>query len=560
MGNKVHCDKIFYQFAGIMQTPTNTIDESISKAEKALEQIAQDIDLGRVVIRLTASNSTLFLNGEKGKREVYNWGAESEAQVSKFRFHTGEGGLATICFYPRKGVCWDAEIQNLLQLIANFVFTYVGSSKKSELLQKAAIIDIQTGLLNLNGFMKHGKALMNGGLLKNYSAVYLDIQNFRYVNRSIGFLSGNDILMAYTQKMSSLISDSEVIARLGGDNFVALIKKERLDSFLKMMQEMELEVEHNSQRKIFNFSITCGVCRIPADLKSMGNVMMAVSTAFQEAKRNNLSVVYFSDEMLQSSILEKEIHVKFPNALANGEFVVYYQPKVNLHDNSIEGAEALARWNENGVIHGPDYFIPTLEKDGTICKLDFYILNCVCQKIHKWLEEGKKPIVISVNFSRCHLQNANFAEEIVDVIRKNQIPGKYIEIEVTETEDNEDFKTLMKGIDLMQEFGISVSIDDFGTGYSSLTMLRQISVDTLKMDKSFLNDVIQERDKKMLDHIVGMAKDLSIQVLAEGVENTSQRDYLKDIGCNSVQGFLYDKPLPEDEFEKRLNKNFKYDV
>lgn len=560
MDKELHYDRGFFEFSENMQHLTDTVESSVEKVRGAVAAIADTFEIGKMTLTLNAPSSPFMPGGESGTKIIYDWNGALEETSFVLEVETGEKGTARASFYPRKDVEWSQNTKSFLQLVGYYAIADVGSSRKGELLRQSIMTDLQTGIANLNGYMKKGQELLNNGTLKSYTSLYFNIRNFKYVNSTIGYMGGTQVLTAYANKLKAFTNSEEIVSRLGGDNFVALIQNDRMSDFLKLIQSMEIEMEYRDEKKLFAFGATVGAYQIPANINMMGEVMMSASIAYQKAKSSQQPIVYFSQEMFQTSMQEKEVLVKFAQALANGEYIVYYQPKINLKNNSIMGAEVLARWNENGTIHSPAYFIPALETDGTICKLDFYMLDCACKKIRKWIDAGQEPIGLSVNFSRWHLRNPNFVEDILAVLHRNQVPGQYIEIEVTETVNNEDFKTLLTAIDKLKEEGISVSIDDFGTGYSSLTMLRQVPADILKMDKSFLNEEIHERDKKMLDHIVGMAKDLSMKVLAEGVENSVQRDYLCSIGCDAAQGFLYDQPLPEAEFDNRLKTNFKYEV
>lgn len=199
-----------------------------------------------------------------------------------------------------------------------------------------------------------------------------------------------------------------------------------------------------------------------------------------------------------------------------------------------------------------------LERNGEICRLDFYVFDVVCKNMKRWIDEGRKIPVVSSNFSRWHLSNNDFVEMIIGIADRYKIPHDRLEVEVTETTNESEYNTLLQAVKKLKANGIAVSIDDFGTGYSSLNMLKEIPVDVLKLDKSLLDqkndpDKLHANDKIMLKHIVSLAEDMSIKVLAEGVETVEQREFLKSIGCNTVQGFLYDRPMPVEEFEKRIN-------
>lgn len=252
----------------------------------------------------------------------------------------------------------------------------------------------------------------------------------------------------------------------------------------------------------------------------------------------------------------------FPKALEQEEFLVYYQPKVSLPENRLCGCEALVRWLREGKIVPPMEFLPVLEREGSICALDFYVFEKVCCDIRKWLDTGIEPVRISVNFSKVHLHNLQLAEDIIAVMEKYSVDSKYIEIELTETLSYENYQTLIKFVDAMKKKGIHTSIDDFGTGYSSLNLLKDLNVDIIKLDKSFLQNIEKrnKQDEIVIKNIVNMVKELDMEVIAEGVETFDQADFLRNINCCMAQGFLYDRPLPQKEFQKRLTGERTYAV
>jgi EAL domain-containing protein (putative c-di-GMP-specific phosphodiesterase class I) len=254
---------------------------------------------------------------------------------------------------------------------------------------------------------------------------------------------------------------------------------------------------------------------------------------------------------------EKEIENNMRQALENKEFVVYYQPKIDLNSYRINGAEALVRWIDNGKIVPPMEFIPVFEKNGFICNMDFYVLDVVCKDIMEWLETKIDLIPISVNFSKVHFLNPGFTEQIIEVIEKHQVPPKYIEIECTETVDYKDKATFVRAVEALKSFGISTSIDDFGTGFSSLSLLKTLPVDILKIDKSLLDvQTSSEKERVVISNVVRMVREMDIQVITEGVETKEQANFLKEIKCDNAQGFLFDRPLPKEQFERRLRKGY----
>ena len=269
--------------------------------------------------------------------------------------------------------------------------------------------------------------------------------------------------------------------------------------------------------------------------------------------------------MIERSLHDKEISDKFSSAIDNNEFVVYYQPKIDLRDGSLCGSEALVRWKKDNTIVPPTEFIPVLEREGTICVMDFYVLECVCSQIRSWLQQGIEPVRVSANFSKIHLHNKKLAEDIIAVLKKYDVDSKYIEVEITETCGYEDFDALYDFVKSMKNYGIHTSIDDFGTGYSSLNLLSDLDVDIIKLDKSFIQTSdypsVHKSDKKhksteiVIKTIINMAHELGMQIICEGVETDEQARFLKELNCDMVQGYLYARPLPVEEYENILLKN-----
>jgi EAL domain-containing protein (putative c-di-GMP-specific phosphodiesterase class I) len=251
--------------------------------------------------------------------------------------------------------------------------------------------------------------------------------------------------------------------------------------------------------------------------------------------------------------------------LETNEFEVFYQPKIDFSTKKLCGCEALSRWRRNGELLQPGQFIPILEREGTICALDFYVLNKVCEDIKDWISKGLTPVRVSTNFSRLHMHNLKLAEDIFNVIQRKGIDPSYIEIELTESIGYDDFDALEKFVNKLHGYGISTSLDDFGTGYSSLNLLSELHVDVIKLDKSFVTPPKQAEDETeasykqrlksnhiVIKTIINMALELGLDVICEGVETKEQAAMLEGLGCHMAQGFLYDKPIPHDEFENRL--------
>ena len=248
----------------------------------------------------------------------------------------------------------------------------------------------------------------------------------------------------------------------------------------------------------------------------------------------------------------KETIAKFSDAIKNKEFLVYYQPKVDMTTNKLCGCEALVRWMHDGKLIPPFSFIPILEDEGYITELDFYVFEKVCEDISVWVSKGIEPVRISSNFSKLHLKNKRFAEDVLETIAKYNVDKKYIEIELTESSGYDDFEAMTQFVNKMKVESIHTALDDFGTGYSSLSLLKDLDIDVVKLDKSFLNGANTDLQKQMIENIIKMIRDLHHDVICEGVETEQQAQFLKSVKCFMAQGYLYDKPLPHDDFESRL--------
>ncbi len=264
------------------------------------------------------------------------------------------------------------------------------------------------------------------------------------------------------------------------------------------------------------------------------------------------SFAFYDKEMHKKILKEKEIENSMVDALNNGEFIVYFQPKYSLSDYQIIGAEALVRWDnpQKGLIP-PIEFIPVFERNGFIVNIDFYVFEEVCKKIREWMDEGQKVVPISVNLSRMHFVNSNFIEEFKLIVDKYKIPTRLIELELTETAVLDNIEGLLDTMNNLKEKGFVISMDDFGTGYSSLNLLKELPVDILKLDRAFFTEKDESNNEKIvISNVIKMAKELKMKVISEGVETISQVEFLKQIGCDMVQGYLFSKPMPVKEFEK----------
>jgi diguanylate cyclase (GGDEF)-like protein len=426
--------------------------------------------------------------------------------------------------------------------------------------QKAAETDIMTGLPNAAGFRTFVNRTRAAGTLTRYNAFYINLKSFGLINKRYGKHEADNIIVRFAELLHSYTDDSECAGRLSGDAFILMVHKEKTNSVLELTSGVNIRATVNGQEEMATLQAVAGCLDIDDnDIDSEG-IIGRCSTALNVARyEKHVPYLFSTPEMHSKAIRQKQILSVFSEALENGEFRPYYQPKVDTETRTLAGAEALVRWVRDGAIITPGEFIPVLETGDSICVLDFCIFEQVCRDIRRWLDDGIEPVRISTNFSRRNLADPCFSDKIRNILAKYGIPKRYIEVEVTETISEEENDRLSKFIRDMHESEIAMAIDDFGTGYSSLNLLRNFSADVLKLDKSFIDGHTgTKRDSVVVSNVAKMASELDMSVITEGVEKWEQVEFLKSVHINMVQGFLFDKPLPKEAFEQRL-KHKTYD-
>lgn len=419
--------------------------------------------------------------------------------------------------------------------------------------------DSQLSVYNLNYFFKYADEILATGKIGDYVACYFNMKRFSVVNQQVGREEASKLLNQYVLDLQEIIEGAGCVCRVHGDTFAMLFHREKLSKVVEHLYGSVVEVNTRGIDRIM-LSAHAGYYVIPEECTNAVEIMDYISIALNSAKYvRKVPYLFYDAEIMKTSDNEKRVESMFWDAIANKEFMAYYQPKVMLKDYRLIGAEALCRWKHGDEMIWPDQFIPVLEKSHMICELDFYMLDLVCKDISRWLKEGRPVVRISVNMSRVHLNDSNFLEHILDIIDQNGVPHEYIEIELTETTTDVDFRELKQVVIGLRTQGVSVAVDDFGVGYSSLTLLREMPWKVLKIDRSFLptgdeEDEENAQKKVLLKYIIGMAQSLGLECIAEGVETVEQVSLLKDNSCYLAQGYLFDRPIPVGEFEERLKK------
>ena len=461
------------------------------------------------------------------------------------------------------GGCVEWIKDDPIYLFIYFDITELNSQK--ELLDKAnielkkiAYVDKITEGLNEKSFEMEAEKLIYISPLSSYSMVWFNLKRFKLINDIYGIEDGNRVLKYIYKIIHKYLDEKEYAARLSGDNYAIFLKfssKEIIEKRLnKIVEDINSFNFYSSSKYIFTF--TAGVYIIDDLSLSITQMLdrahVARKSIVSSIEQDVCSIEFYSEEKRQKLIHEKDMENSMKEDLKNNKFIVYLQPKFSLKENRIAGAEALVRWlnDEKGLIP-PNDFIPFFEKNGFIIELDIYVFEKVCILLKKWILEGKNPIPISVNMSRIHLVNEDFLDRYEKILKKYDIAPSLLEIELTENIAFENSEVLPFIIEKIHKKGFLCSIDDFGSGYSSLNILKKLDIDTLKLDKEFCSsDLVKDfREKKIILSILNLSKELNLITVVEGVETKEQLEFFKESSCDLVQGYVFSKPLPIEDFE-----------
>lgn len=555
----IQMDSQMKEFFECISGDADTQQQRIQCIRNGLAAIADRLRLGKAEITVDIPKNRFMPLGERSSAVLYEEeGAELGTPVDiEMKIRTG--GTVFIKDYPYGPGYSEEEIQTH-RFIFREIFIQYNRTLAQCMLEKIMNTDINTGVANQNSLMYYAVNLIKNGRIGDYTGIFFNIHNFKYVNKVFDYSQGDVILRNYAHMVKSYLDSDEEIARLGGDNFVVICRNENASDFISKIKDVHMSHEFRSVKRELQLGVTAGIACLEGVDKPR-EVMARTSIAYQAARKTGAgSIVVYTKEIQKQLMDDQEILAAFPQALAAGEFVVYYHPKVRIADKSIYGAEALVRWVRDGQVVTPARFIPQFEREGSVCRLDYYMLEQVCGFLKSRLDKGLKIVPVSVNFSRRHLEEGDLVERITGTIDRFGIDRSYIEIELTESEDYQNYEIMSSVIGRLKERGISTSIDDFGTGFSSLNMIKKVDLDTIKIDKSLIpfDDVNNNKhqDIVMFSSIIDLIGRLGKKSVAEGVETTQQLDYLEKLGCDIVQGYVFDKPLPKDEFEQRLESGY----
>ena len=426
---------------------------------------------------------------------------------------------------------------------------------EKEALYKAAFTDLITGNYNWN----HLEAFLEvpgDKKIEDYAFAHFDIKQFRVLNEAYGHIAANKIL----SKIVKAMKEADFVyasARCHNDNFAMILKdmpeaelRQKLTDFFEKLSVLEEDPYYKIYYK-------CGVVPMQRAMLSGNRVADAAKMAQALCtNQNETEIIFYTDKMHDDLSWGNYIKAYVETAIEQDEFVVYLQPKFDIKTEKIKGSEALIRWNYKNKEFLPPYrFIPFFEKDGSIAEIDDIVLKKVCEAMNRWKKEGKPLYPISVNLSRSRMYDERLIDKLVGIVDSYGVDHHLIDFELTESATYDNMEHMISVLQELRDRGFKISMDDFGTGYSSLSLLTQMPIDTLKIDKSFVDTIANDSERKediiVLQHIIGLAKELGFVCLAEGAESRPQIDRLRNLGCEIIQGYYFSKPIPLTKYEEK---------
>jgi len=433
---------------------------------------------------------------------------------------------------------------------------YLSQEKVTDKIRNIAFYDGLTGLPNRTLFLDRldHSLQVSSRQHKLVALMFIDLDRFKQINDNLGHEAGDQLLTQVAQRLISCVRAGDTVSRISGDEFTVIV--ENLQSIEINTSIAERIVQVIAQPFLItenNIYITCsiGISIYPFNDDDANSLIKKADAAMFFSKscgRNNYH--YYSPDMLQHGSQRFELEVALNSAIDKSQFQLYFQPKINLSNMKMTGMESLIRWEHptKGLIP-PDTFIPILEETGLILKVGKWILKESCRLTKEWNENTDNPLCVAVNVSAIQFNQPNFIELIDSVLKETGLGAQYLELELTESCLMEDVDESIKIMDILKSRGVKLAIDDFGTGYSSLNYLCQLPIDTLKIDRSFIDEMLDDGNKRsIITAIISFGHGLKLNIVAEGIENIEQLTFVKAMRCTYAQGFLLSKPISENAF------------
>jgi len=431
--------------------------------------------------------------------------------------------------------------------------------QQKDKLERLANYDLLTNLPNKLLFEKILKKSIANAVRNNYytAFVLLNLDRFKDINDSYGHNFGDELLIHISDILVQSVREGDIIARIGNDEFAIILEHIKDDRDIavvinKILKKIKEPIILSNDIEV-NIESSAGVAIVPKDSKDIEKLFQYVESALSQAKKDGHGLYkFYTEEMTQDAIKKIAYENAMRNAIDNNEIELYYQPQIDIKTEKIVGAEALLRWRLADKTIPPSIFIPIANETGLINHLGNWVLNKACEQGKIWLDKGY-DLSISINISTNQVKYQNIPELVSKIIHKTQFKAQKLKLEITENALTRREDESIKMLNALKKQGIQISIDNFGTGYSSLTSLKELPIDILKIDKSFIDNIAyKEESIALVAAIIKMGKALGFQILAQGVEQKEQLNALKEKDCDTYQGFVHSKAVSSKEFEKLL--------
>jgi diguanylate cyclase (GGDEF)-like protein/PAS domain S-box-containing protein len=505
----------------------------------------------------------IFGSDGPDSRSKGNWSSGTGSGSGSSEETNPVSALGTVAAYHSKTGEPTGTDLHLLEIAAQLAAIAIEQSNLNARLNHQAQHDALTGLPNRSHFKKRLENTLEQAKRHNeqVGVVFLDLDGFKHINDTLGHPMGDQLLRAVADRLRNRVRKTDTLTRMGGDEF-ALISTEvkQPEGAMKIARKMLMALKESFNIAGHEFHITgsIGIAISPQDGQDGATLERHADTALYRAKangRNNAQC--FTPEMNTAAQERLELESHLRRAIERDELSLHYQPQVEA-SGKIVGLEALLRWQRNGKMIPPAKFIPVAEESGLIMAMDSWVMRQACTQMVKWIAQGISPIQIAVNVTALQFTHPDFVNGVAQTLRETGLNPKHLELELTESVFMQDLEIAVNRMNELRALGVRLSIDDFGTGYSSLTYLKRLPVHTLKIDRSFVQELDQEstqgqsKDRALVAAILGIAKQFGLETVAEGVETEGQAQILRDLECDRMQGYFFARPQAADQVEALL--------
>ena len=513
------------------------------------------------------------LTSEEDFSKIYDSVEEKYIESIKDSFFIEKKGMKTAIkgFKMKNSRMWVEAETNILydengqpqDKIIRFKDVTKFNSQNDELTYMA-YYDILTGLYNRNYFIRLLGEFVSRAYYeqKKVSVMFIDFDDFRKLNDDVGIIEGDEIVQSFGLFLSEFANENVLVSHFNGDIFCIGIydpcDERSVGTIYKKMSDRLKEPFVLCSGKKITLTVSVGVAEYPdAASETLELINCAEIVMFKSKACGKGGIKNFDSSILEDFLQKVTIENKLKEAVFSENFMMYFQPQYRTSDKVLRGVEALIRWKDSKSekMIKPDIFIPIAEKNGTIVPIGTWVMEESIRIYTKWKEKYNYPMLISLNVSAIQYKQPDFVDKVLNILDKYKVSPNEIELEITESILIDDFKEITEKLSILRNIGIRISLDDFGTGYSSLSYLKRLPINTLKIDKSFIDTVVTDENTRIItESIIYMVKKLGFETIAEGVETQEQYDYLSAIDCDNIQGYYLGKPMPPEDIEKLIEK------